>query len=50
MHTQEEKKKEEEKRNSISMVWRKSKVVKLTKVEFTGKLEINATANKNISN
>ena len=31
MHTQEEKKKQEEKRNGISMVWRKSKIVKLTK-------------------
>ena len=31
MHTHEEKKNEEEKRNGISMLWRKSKIVKLTK-------------------
>ena len=29
MHTQEEKKKREEKRNGISKVWRKSKIVKI---------------------
>ena len=31
MHTQEDKKKEEKKRNGISMVLRKSKIVKSTK-------------------